>query len=97
VRDWVAVDGLLRAAVDGQVRLAVTIEIELAQFDASFDRFFEDAGGYRSAVPEHIAREADVERDYVHALLILPPTSGGVSANRSIRPSGIGCVAWTLF
>jgi hypothetical protein len=63
VRDWIAVDGILRAAVDGEVGLTVAVQIQRTQTDAAFDGLLEDAGGYRSAVPEHIAREADVERD----------------------------------
>jgi len=56
VLDGVAVDGFLRAAVDGEVSLTVAVQIQSAQTDASLHRFFENAGGYRLAVPEHVAR-----------------------------------------
>jgi hypothetical protein len=67
--------------------------------DTALDGLFVNASRYGSSVPEHILGEADVERDYVHALLILSrwihKGSGTigytvVAGSASIRHGGAG-------
>jgi len=58
VRDWVAVNGFVRASVDAEVGLTVAIQIELVQGDAAFDRLLEDRRGYASSVPRYFSGES---------------------------------------
>jgi hypothetical protein len=59
----VTVDRFVFPAVNGEIRLSVPVQIELAQGDTAFDRFFIDARGYDSSVPQHLSWESDVDGD----------------------------------
>ena len=61
VCDRVAVNGFVLAAVDAEVRLTVTVQIELAQRDAAFDRLLVDGRGHVSPVPRHLPGQSGVD------------------------------------
>jgi hypothetical protein len=66
VRDGVAVDGFLGAAVHGEVRLAVAVEVEGAESDAAGDRLLKDRSGDLVIMPGNLAGQADVEGEEPH-------------------------------
>ena len=62
--DGIAINRFVFPAVDREVSLTIILKVELAEGYASFDRILEDAGQYASTMPDHLAWEPDIERNY---------------------------------
>jgi len=63
---WIAVNGLIFAAVNCEICLPVAIQIKLAERNTSLDRFLEYPSGYDVAMPQHLARKPGIDGNYFH-------------------------------
>ena len=62
----IGVDGFVDAAVYGEIGLLVTTQVELLDFDGTFDRTLEDCRRNLSSLPEDDAGTSDIDRNEFH-------------------------------